>query len=259
MEGYTAKEVLLSTKDKLKTLDTKLKKLSELSYIGNDKNIKSVSYDILFLNKTENPEIRCIVDYNKNLRGIIKNIEKRFQIYSWGSECGRLTRDNNGRCYIFNDSYRVIIPIEHDKLFGNLADEILDDEFVIKFLRNDYILTDTTDAGLKIFSNGITMQSNFGRFTFYPEEERASLEAQEGILLSNNNIVNLLNIRLSKNKFNDYQRSIIDSSKEKEKKIIIPSFNDSYKKLVKKGSHFIYGEVNFEVKEDEKRLYLIRK
>lgn len=260
MDGYTTKEVLFSTKDKLKELETKLRKLKELSYIKDDKNIESVSYDILYLDKKEKPELRCVIDYNpRNLRGIIKNIEKRFQIYSYGAECGRLTRDNNGRCYIFNDNYRIIIPREHDNLFGDIADEILEDEFVDKFLRNDYLLTDDTEGALKIYTNAITMQSDFGRFTFYPSEATARLEAQEGIELSNINIENLLNIRLSKNKFNDYQRSIIDSSKEKDKEIVIPSFGDTYKKLVKKARHFVYGEVNFEVKEDEKRLYLIRK
>ena len=65
--------------------------------------------------------------------------------------------------------------------------------------------------------------------------------------LSDEMLYELLNIELDDSYFSDYRKKIIESSKERNKEIIISKFNTKN------------SEVDFDIKEDEKRLYLIKK
>ena len=74
MSEYTAKDIILSTKDKLGEISKRLERLEELTDISRDKRIQSVDYDIL-TDKDRKPEILCsVIDKNRGLKGIIKDL-----------------------------------------------------------------------------------------------------------------------------------------------------------------------------------------
>lgn len=99
MINFTAKELLLSTKDKLRELENKLKLLSDMTCIEHDKNIESVRYVLLPEDSfsSNKPELCLVVKWNdKSLKGMINNILVRMNLYIWGEESGLVLRNNNG-------------------------------------------------------------------------------------------------------------------------------------------------------------------
>ena len=256
MEGYTTKEVLLATKNKLAQLEEKLNKLKEMTYIAGDKNIKDIRYDILNLDNDEKPELRCHVYWNdKRLKGKIKNLKVKYNLYIYGPENGKVVRDNNGNSYILNDNYHMFIPCEKQEEFRQVSDEILSDEFTNEFLKGHwfYPRTNSKNQSMNLFPDIVMISGNnnyqdyFTWFNFFPIKNSARLRVEKKGELSDEMLYELLNIELDDSYFSDYRKKFIESSKERNKEIIIPKFNTKN------------SEVDFDIKEDEKRLYLIKK
>lgn len=258
MEKYTTKDVLLSTKDKLAEIEKKLNRLKELTYTQNDKNIKSIRYSITNIHQLDKkePELRCVVSWNdKRLKGKIKNLQVHFNLYIWGREIGKVVRDNNGDSYILNDYYQLHIPDVNQEEFGAISEEILSDEFVRKFLDGYwfYPKQNALSQAMVVFPDrveirGLTNLANYiTYFNYFPAEKTAKLKTIKGFELSEGILHELLNIPLDNSYFTDYRKKYIDSSEAKDKKIIIPEFNINT------------GEVDFNIEEDNKGIYLIKK
>lgn len=256
MDKYTTKEVLLATKDKLGELEKKLNILKEMTCITIDKNIKEIRYTILNTKNIEDPELQCVVSWNdKKLKGKIKNLQVRLNLFMWGREVGLVVRDNRGKSYILNDYYNMYIPDENQKEFGKIYDEILTDEFVKQFLKGYWFYPEIVDKSqsMTVFPNevricGITHNANcLTLFKYFPGDNTAILKSLKGYGLTDEMLHELLNIQLSNSYFKDYRREVIDSSPIRNKEIIIPKFSAET------------GEVNFNIEEDEKKLCLIMK
>lgn len=258
MEKYTTKDVLLSTKDKLGEIEKKLNRLKELTCTKNDKNIKSIRYNISnnqHHDKKE-PELTCNVSWNdKRLKGMIKNLQVHFNLYIWGRETGKVVRDNNGDSYILNDDYHMYIPNGNQEEFGAISEEILTDEFVRKFLDGFWFYPkgNASNQAMMVFPDrveirGLTNFANYiTNFNYFPAEKTAKLKTIKGFELSEGILHELLNIPLDDSYFSDYRKKYIDSSAAKDKKIIITEFNINT------------GEVDFNVVEDDNEFYLVKK
>lgn len=257
MEKYTTKDVLLSTKDKLAEIEKKLNRLKELTCTKNDKNIKSIRYNISnnqHHDKKE-PELKCNVSWNdKRLKGMIKNLQVHFNLYIWGRESGLVVKDNNGNSYILNDDYHMYIPDSNQEEFGTISEEVLSDEFV-KFLDGFWFYPkgNALNQSMMVFPDRIEIRgvTNFANymtyFNYFPAEKTAKLKTIKGFELSEGILHELLNIPLEDSYFSDYRKKYIDSSAAKDKKIIIPEFNINT------------GEVDFNVVEDDNEFYLVKK
>lgn len=258
MEKYTTKDVLLSTKDKLAEIEKKLNRLKELTCTKDDKNIKSIRYNISnnqHHDKKE-PELTCTVSWNdKRLKGMIKNLQVHFNLYIWGRESGLVVKDNNGNSYILNDDYHMYIPNRNQEEFGTISEEILSDEFVRKFLDGFWFYPKGHTSNQVMMAlpsrveiRGLTSLANYiTYFNYFPAENTAKLKTIKGFELSERILQELLNIPLDDSYLSDYRKKYIDSSTAKDKKIIIPEFNINT------------GEVDFNVEEDNKGIYLIKK
>ena len=251
MEKYTAGDLILTTKDKLKELSDKLNRLEQLTLISRDKNIKKVHYHTITNIDCEKPILQCIVDWNdKRLSGKIKNLKVKFHMYMWGPEVGRLVRDNNGGCYILNNYYNVIIPNENQKEFGELSDEVLNDEFTIKFSSNRFLYGKEPSHIMDMNENRILVKNNgkgnqYLRFIYAPGKEEATLTSTYKIHLNDKMLTDLLQQRIYS--LNENQREYIDNSPELNKRIFVKDFSVEDTK------------VDFKIEEDEKGLYLIKK
>lgn len=252
MSEYTAKDIILSTKDKLAELEKKLKKLKEMTCIAEDKNIKDVRYNIINIDNGDKTELDCLVSWNdKRLKGIIKNLQLKLNLFAWGSEAGKVVRDNNGNSYILNNEYHLYIPSEYQEEFRSVADEILSDEFVNEFLKGNWFYPPPNSGyqSTLIYPNKIII-SNFSKelyLNFYTDKNAAQLKSSKGYELSEEMLYELLNMKLSESCFSDYRRKVIESSKSRNKGIIISEFNNNS------------GKVDFNVEEDENNLYLVKK
>ena len=256
MEGYTTKEVLLSVKDKLCELERKLNHLKYLTIYSEDKNIKDIRYNVHNSHYKEKPELYCHVSFNdSNLNGKLKNFLIRSGRYIYGNESGIVLRDNNGNSRIILKNSDVFIPEERQEEFREVADEVLSDDFYNGFLKRHYIYPDKNgiDKSMEIYSNYIAIKSKTHDtskpicFSYKPTQKEAKLTIWGGKELSDVMIQDLLNLRLSKDKFTDYRKDFMESSKEKDKEIIIPNF------IVKSKN------VDFTVLDDETGLRLIKK
>lgn len=256
MEKYTTKDVLLATKDKLGEIERKLNRLKELTYTNGDKNIKSIRYNISNINDEKEPELRCVVSWNdRRLKGKIKKLLVNCNLYIWGREVGKVVRDNNGNSYILNDEYNIYIPNDKQNEFGNTSKEILDDEFVRKFLNGYwfYPKDNTENKSMMVSPEKVTIsgQANSSNyitdFSCFPRDNAAQLKTVKGFKLSDGILQELLNISLDESFFSDYRKKYIDSSEKTAKKIVIPEFITDT------------GEVNFNIEEDDRAVYLVKK
>ncbi len=252
MSGYTTKEVLLSTNDKLKEINDKLEHLKNMTSIESDKRIKSIKYDVHCLDSKKNPELHCHVISNK---GLIKNLFIRDNFYSHGKDVGLVVRDNNGNSYVMIDKYNVNIEGKNQEGFNKTADEVLTDEFVRNFLKKHWLYppVDGLNNSMSLFTDNITIRSVIKNtdypifFTYLPYEKKASLSTCKGQSLNSEMIQKLLSMNLDDDNFDEYKKGFIESSKDLNKEIIVPEFS------VQKD------RVDFSVKEDNKGLYLIKK
>lgn len=252
--SITAKELILSTNDKLKELDTQLNKLKCLTSTEHDKNIKGIRYNIVNQLETKKPEIQCIVDFNdKTLLGKIKKLRIKSDIYLLGRRTGHLVRNNNGKCFIMNDYYNIIIPEENQELFGKIADEILNADFTNNFLFNRHLFTSDPSQLVRLFPNKIVIEKHgyiknkpyHLSFTYYPKDGEATLTSSNKIDLTNDDITGILSSELGC--LSDYQKEYIEVFSEESKKIFVPDFSVKGK------------EINFNVVDDKKGLYLVKK
>lgn len=254
MSEITMKDMLLTTKDKLGELEKKLRQLKGLTYTECDKNIKEVRY-VLLTSATENPELSCVVARNdKRIKGIINNLLVRRGLYVYGRESGLVLRDNNGNSHIDINEYSIGIPDYNQEKFKDISDELLNDEFVRKFLRGTFYFRNkkAKPAGL------VTIAPDFINvkgcenldsllFNYYSLDKQFSLFNCSRNKISDENLIELLNMPLDSNHLSDYQTRFIESSPMRNKEIIVPRFSCEN------------GHIDFDVKEDEKKFCLIKK
>ena len=238
MEGFTTKEVLLATKDKLIELEDKLDILKELTYTAGDKNIKEVRYSIMGGSSTKKPDLFCTVEWNdKNLKGRIKNLAVKNGMYAMGHEICNIARDNNGKIYIVNDYYHLSIPNVDQNEFGRMSDEILSDEFVKRFLQDKPYYGDRTYMDVKAYSmfiRGIPPKGYYSvNFKYDPKKCLAYMYADDDYRLTDEMLHGLLNAKLDIRTFSKYKKDLIEESKEKnkDKEIEISTFNTKKKNI----------------------------
>ena len=255
MEEYTTKEILLSVKDKLCELNSKLDQLKELTTISDSKKIIDIKYYLENYCSYENPEIFCSISKKDN---VLKNRIRKYLIplysYSLGVDDGVVVKDNNGKCYVLNHNKDIFITSENQEKFNIISDEIVNDEFSRDFLRNHWLYPAKhgLNQSMSIFPNEVSIRGMFDNnisafFNYSPSNNTAKLSTVKGHELSDEILKELLNIHITDYYITDYRRKLLESPDSKNKKIIIPSFrvNDN--------------EVNFDIKEDNKKLYLIKK
>lgn len=255
MIDYTAKELLLTTKDKIRELEDKLQKLSELTCIKNDKNIESVKYySSGKSNSQKKPELYYSIKWNdKRLKGIINNLLIQINLYRWGCESGKILRDNNGMSYIDNSDYHLFIPKENQQAFKTISEEILSDEFIPNFLNETAYYSKDTTAIRKIdlYPSPISIScketDRFIDFLFFPKDNKARFMIEKGQELNDEMLEELLNTKIDPSYYTESGIKSIASSPNREKEIIIPRFTDQS------------GTVDFDVLEDSKKLRLIKK
>lgn len=254
MSEYTAKDIILSTKDKLGEISKRLERLEELTDISRDKRIQSVDYDIL-TDKDRKPEILCsVIDKNRGLKGIIKDLKIYQNLRIHGLESAIVSRDNNGNSYIMNDKYSLFIPERQQEEFGNISDEILSDEFVNNFLNSNWFYPkgNATNRCVEVYPNNVrirgeTNKEKMAYFNYFTRNNTAMFQTEKGFELTDTLLQELLNFPLDEFNFTEYRTKVIESSPLKNKVIIIPKFDTET------------GRVDFDVEEDEKHLYLIKK
>ena len=258
MINFTAKELLLSTKDKLRELENKLKLLSDMTCIEHDKNIESVRYVLQPGNNhsSNKPELCLVVKWSDNsLKGMINNILVRMNLYRWGGESGLVLRNNNGESFIKNDEYSIFIPKEKQQEFGFVAEDLLKDQCVPILLDHGtfYSLETGSQTKVEIFPSPVSITKknseleNMISFLYYPEDQKACFITQEGSELTDESLQELLNAKLDPSYYSDYIRSMIEQSDQTSKGIIIPHFSD------------ITGKLEFDIEENHESLHLIKK
>ena len=262
MAEYTTKDLLLTTKDKLKEIEIKLRRLAELTYIDCDKNIERVRYVIQPDTYGGKPELDCVVDWNsKTLKGRLTDLAVRLNLYAWGRESGLVLRNNNGKNYININEYSLGIPDEHQDEFRAVADEILAEEYIKEFLRADNYFGTGDDGRVRAYlsPSNISIAGEIGNcgarsvFTYSPADDTAKYYGQKveikdkkDTILDSDILLELLNTPLNQQYLTEYQMQAMDSSLARRKEIIVPEFTNTN------------GRVDFQVTEDEKRLYLGR-
>ena len=255
MSEITMKDVLLTTKDKLGELEKKLRQLKDLTYTECDKNIKEVRY-VLLTTDTKIPELSCVVIWDdKRIKGKINNFLLRRGLYVYGRESGLVTRDNNGNSHIDINEYSLGILDYNQEKFKDISDELLNDEFVREFLQGNLYFTNKEGkpAGL------ITLTPNFidvrgcenldsMLFSYYPVDNKSSLIShyRKKISMSDETLIELLNMPIDSHYLSDYQARFIESSSKRNKEIIVPRFSCESE------------HIDFDVKEDKKNLCLIK-
>lgn len=254
MSEITMKDLLLTTKDKLGDLERKLRQLKDLTCTEYDKNIKEVRY-VLLTSATENPELSCVVDWNdKRIKGKINNLLLRRGLYIYGRESGLVLRDNKGNSHIDINKYSVGIPDDNQEKFKDISDELLNDEFARKFLHGKFYITDKKAKPTELvmlfpdFINVIGFENlDSLLFNYYSADNKSSLTDRNGNKISDEILIELLNMPLDSHFLSDYQTRFIESSPMRNKEIIVPRFSCES------------GHIDFDVMEDEKKLCLIKK
>ena len=178
----------------------------------------------------------------------------KYNLYIWGLEIGKVVRNNNGNSYILNDNYHMFIPCEQQEEFRQVLDELLSDEFTKKFLEGYwfYPRTNSKNQSMNLFLDRVMISGNsnyqnlYTIFDFFPIKNSTKLRTSKKGELSDEMLYELLNIELDSSYFSDYRKEFIELSPARNKEIIIPKFNTKN------------NEVDFNVKEDEKSLYLIK-
>ncbi len=259
MVDFTAKELLLATKDKISEIEKKLQILSDLTCIKNDKNIESVRYVLLHGSTdfpTKRPRLSCVFEWNdRRIKGMINNSLVRMNRYRWGSESGLVIRDDNGKNYIANKDYAAFIPRENQEEFSSITDELLTDEFVLNFLSQGVFYSRESSKLKKVdlYPSPISIEEKeigVGKrisFLYYPVDNKACFMIQNGNELTDEMLQELLNSQLDPAYYSDYVRRTIESSDQTTKDIFIPKFKDKS------------GKLDFNVQEDYKRLSLVRR
>lgn len=254
MSEITMKDMLLTTKDKLVELEKKLRQLRDLTYTECDKNIKEVRYVLLTSDK--NPELSCVVVWNdKRIKGIINNMLLRRGLYVYGRESGLVFRDNNGNSHIDIDEYSLGILDSNQEKFREISDELLNDEFVREFLQEKSYYFSNKEAKpdglvtLNPSSIDVIGCENLDTllFNYYPIDNKSRLTNRYGNKISDEDLIELLNMPLDLSYLSDYQARFIESSPMRNKEIIVPRFSCES------------GHIDFDVEEDEKSLCLIKR
>ena len=254
MSEITMKDMLLTTKDKLVELEKKLRQLRDLTYTECDKNIKEVRYVLLTTDK--NPELSCVVVWNdKRIKGIINNMLLRRGLYVYGRESGLVFRDNNGNSHIDIDEYSLGILDSNQDKFREISDELLNDEFVREFLQEKSYYFSNKEAKpdglvtLNPSSIDVIGCENFDTllFNYYPIDNKSRLTNRYGNKISDEDLIELLNMPLDLSYLSDYQARFIELSPMRNKEIIVPRFSCES------------GHIDFDVEEDEKSLCLIKR
>ena len=254
MSEITMKDILLTTKDKLREIEEKLRQLKDLTCTKYDKNIKEVRYDLL-TSVTKNPELSCCVIWDdKRIKGRINNFLLQRGLHIYGRESGLVLRDNNGNSYIDINNYSLGIPDYNQEKFKDISDELLNDEFVREFLQGKIHFTNkkAKPAGL------VTLTPNFIKaigcenldsllFNYYSADNKSSLTNRNGNKISDENLIELLDMPLDSHCLSDYQTRFIESSPMRNKEIIVPRFSRES------------GHIVFDVEEDERGIRLIKK
>lgn len=263
MEELTAKDVLLSTKDKLLEFDKKLKRLSELTEIKYDKNIQRVRYVLHTLSYYKKPEVSYVVKWNsKRLKGMWNDFLVKRGLYVYGRESGLVLRDNSGKSYLHNDEYYLEVSSNNQEEFGAILDELLNDEFTLKFLNEEInyssmnnILRGTAQLHTEeVVLTGHLVDSQFSHYLFVygTNNDKASFHYLGNGILTNEMLEEILYSPLDLDKVSPYQREYIESSLARNKEIIIPSFRETT------SPYKTSGMVPFKVVEEEKKLRLIQ-
>ena len=246
--------MLLTTKDKLVELEKKLRQLRDLTYTECDKNIKEVRYVLLTTDK--NPELSCVVVWNdKRIKGIINNMLLRRGLYVYGRESGLVFRDNNGNSHIDIDEYSLGILDSNQDKFREISDELLNDEFVREFLQEKSYYFSNKEAKpdglvtLNPSSIDVIGCENFDTllFNYYPIDNKSRLTNRYGNKISDEDLIELLDMPLDLSYLSDYQARFIELSPMRNKEIIVPRFSCES------------GHIDFDVEEDEKSLCLIKR
>lgn len=249
MSEYTAKDVILSTKDKLEEISRKLKRLEDLTCIDRDKRIHYVDYDILSYSNKK-PEIRCtVIEKNIGLKGMVKNSRFYQNLRIHGLESGIILRNNNGNSYILNDKYKHFIPERAQEEFGHIVDEIINDELTLHLSDIESISYPTENNGVQdilIDPKKIMISKSGYIFSYYPKDNTANFETFNGLTPRSLMIEELLNRPIDETYIPEYAKKMMDSSPERKKDIIVPQFDaDRY-------------DIDFNVEEDAKKLTLVK-
>ncbi len=256
MEQYTAKDLLLTTKDELLRIERKLIRLSELTDIGKDRNIDSVRYGVLPVNTSKKSQVACVINWNnRTIKGIINNLLERTGLYIYGREIGYVLKDKDGICYIDNAEYSPVIRNENQDEFGHLFDELLSDEFIKGFLITNsfYSVQGQKQNSISFLPSFIDIDNVSGveekpAFRYYVADDMALLYSSMcDEIVSDKMLRDLLDTPFNADLFNEYQRKVIESSPMLGKEIVIPSFCEKS------------GRVSFDVEEDDNELRLIRR
>ncbi len=263
MKELTAKDVLLSTKDKLLEFDKKLKRLSGLTCIKYDKNIERVRYVLHTLSYYKKPEIHYVVKWNsKRLKGMWNDFLVKKGLYVYGRESGLVLRDNSGNSYLHSDEYELYVPNEDQEEFGAILDELLNDEFTLKFLNKEIEYSSMNNLlrgsahlhSQEIVLTGHLVDSQFSHYLFDygTDNDKACFRYLGNGILTNEMLEEILYSPLDLDKVSPYQREYIEASQERNKKIIVPSFREMT------SPYETSGMVPFKVVEDEKTLRLVQ-
>lgn len=249
MKRYTTQDILLSTKDKLKELDLKLKMLKELTQ-KSDK-IKDINYGLNCFFRYYGPVIYCIVDKDESkLKQLIKRIMNKTSI-----NIGKIEISDDGTYYIKTDKSIIAIPYCNQEAFIKIVNELKQDEFAKEFATT-YLQTKDSYKYMQLFPGGVNICNSFvendklinTKLSFNLSDETAVFQASDNIILREDMIRDSLNISYPKDLFTDYQKQLIDTSESRTKEIHIP--NSLYNN---------YGTVEFKVNDDSDRVYLVKK
>ena len=253
MGEYRTKEIILATKDKIGEIDKKLEHLKNLTCIDRDKKIKDIKYHIHCSKSLEHPELRYDIDWsNKSLKGMINNLCLRMGT-NYLRNTGKVVRDNNGNSYLLSRYHNIYIPAQNQEGFKTTSNELLNDRFVNEFLRTHYFYppADGINFSLHLYGDYIWINGEYDGasvcFVYYPGKAKAKLSTFAGDRLSAAMLKDMLNIPIDGEYINDYEKNFIDLSPETKKEINVPGFDVATRK------------VEFDVKENPKGLYLIRR
>lgn len=258
MEQITAKDLLLTTKDKLAELELKLRKLRELTsfqfpdYIKTARKMKDVQYHINVKENKEKPEIYCYVvrDISK-LGKKINGLRERYGFVDDG-ECGPILRNNNGEVFFDIKRYEPIVLSDDQEDFGKIADEIVNDDFIMKFLSNSDYYSTAKDTLKFVFltTRSIGLHgANDTLLDLSPLDNTAYFRntAIENKILNEYMMYSLLNAPLDLDRLTEEQIEYIEKSPARNKDIYISHFFD------------ISGKPKFRVSENEKSLKLLKR
>lgn len=254
MNNYNSKQIILSLKDKLKQLEEKLKDLSSLTQIEENKNVKSIKYRIA--SSFTKPEVFCDINYNDTtFCGKVRRLKTFFNGNLDSIETGKVVRDNSDRMYIMNKKIDIVIPDNNQNMFQDIYHNLVDDEFVRRFFINNPLYSYSANDNIDVYSDRIIMefiertsQSSYIVYAFYNVMDNTiTFSAPKSFNITNETIENAFNIPIPKDNLNEYQQNFLNLSNTKDKKIIIPEFGVSHGKII------------FKMEESTKGFYLTKK